>query len=200
MPPLVRTTKGIHVVCQGKLSDHALIIPTSQDKRVLFVIPWMGNSLLGTTDTDYTADPDRVAADQEDIDYLFRELCRVFPPEGREAQEIFKKEKIITIFAGLRPLVHKQGAPARISRNHVIKEAYSGIIYVMGGEYTTYRKIAEDCLKRIVRSKPLVDTRVGFPVYGSGGNNRKRAGRCQAKRVECRCREVSNGVLRHALH
>lgn len=176
VPPLVRTTKGIHVVCQGKLSDHALIIPTSQDKRVFFVIPWMGNSLIGTTDTDYTADPDRVAADQEDIDYLFRELRRVFPPAGREdpcgrslsAQEIFKKEKIITIFAGLRPLVHKQGAPARISRNHVIKEAYSGIIYVMGGKYTTYRKIAEDCLKEIIRSKPLVDTRVGFPVYGSG--------------------------------
>ena len=162
VPPLVRTTKGIHVVCQGKLSDHALIIPTSQDKRVFFVIPWMGNSLIGTTDTDYTADPDRVAADQEDIDYLFRELRRVFPGGT------FKKEKIITIFAGLRPLVHKQGEPAKISRNHVIKQAYSGIIYVIGGKYTTYRKIAEDCLKRIVRSKPLVDTRAGFPVYGSG--------------------------------
>lgn len=169
VPPLVRTTKGIHVVCHGKLSDHALIIPTSRDKRVFFVIPWMGNSLIGTTDTDYTADPDRVAADQEDIDYLFRELRRVFPSAGSlSAQEIFKKEKIITIFAGLRPLAHKQGEPAKISRHHVIKQAYSGIIYVMGGKYTTYRKIAEDCLKEIVRSKPLVDTRVGFPVYGSG--------------------------------
>lgn len=162
VPPLVRTTKGIHVVCQGKLSDHAFIIPTTQDKRVFFVIPWMGNSLIGTTDTDYTADPDRVAADQEDIDYLFRELRRVLP------QETFKKEKIITIFAGLRPLVHKEGEPAKISRNHVIRQAYSGIIYVMGGKYTTYRKIAEDCLQEVIRSKPLVDTRGGFPVYGSG--------------------------------
>ena len=162
VPPLVRTTKGIHVVCEGQLSDHALIIPTSQDKRVFFVIPWMGNSLIGTTDTDYAASPDSVAADQEDIDYLFRELRRVFP-EGT-----FKKEKIITIFAGLRPLVHKQGEPAKISRNHVIKQAYSGIVYVMGGKYTTYRKIAEDCLKKITESRPLADTRGGFPVYGSG--------------------------------
>ncbi len=162
VPPLVRTTKGIHVVCQGQISDHALIIPTTQDKRVFFIIPWMGHSLIGTTDTDYTADPDAVGADQEDIDYLFRELRRVFP------QGTFKKEKVITIFAGLRPLVHKQGEPAKISRNHVIKQAYSDIIYVMGGKYTTYRKIAEDCLKEIIRSRPLVDTRDGFPVYGSG--------------------------------
>lgn len=162
VPPLVRTTKGIHVVCQGQLSDRALIIPTSQDKRVFFVIPWMGNSLIGTTDTDYAADPDGVSADQEDVDYLFRELRRVF------FEGTFKKEKIITIFVGLRPLVHKQGEPAKISRNHVIKQAYSGIVYVMGGKYTTYRKIAEDCLKEIVRLKLLVDTRAGFPVYGSG--------------------------------
>lgn len=160
--PMMRTTKGIHVVCQGQLSDRALIIPTSKGQRVFFAIPWMGNSLIGTTDTDYTADPDAVGADQEDIDYLFRELRRVFP-EGT-----FKKEKIITIFAGLRPLVRKQGEPAKISRNHVIKQAYSGIIYVMGGKYTTYRKIAEDCLKEIIKSRPLADTRAGFPVYGSG--------------------------------
>ncbi|MBI5023798.1 MAG: glycerol-3-phosphate dehydrogenase/oxidase [Candidatus Omnitrophica bacterium] len=162
VPPLVRTTKGIHVVCQGKLSDRALIIPTSQDKRVFFVIPWMDNSLIGTTDTDYTADPDAVVADQKDIDYLFGELRRVFP-EGT-----FKKDKIVTVFAGLRPLVHKGGAPSQISRQHVIKESYSGVVYVMGGKYTTYRKIAEDCLRVIWPSRKLVDTRAGFPVYGSG--------------------------------
>ena len=162
VPPLVRTTKGIHVVYPGKISDHALLIPTSKDKRVFFIIPWMGNSLIGTTDTDYTADPDAVAADQEDIDYLFRELNRVFP-EGT-----FRKEQIIAVFAGLRPLVHREGEPAKISRNHVIKEAYSGIIYVMGGKYTTYRKIAEDCLRVILPSRKPVDTRAGFPVFGSG--------------------------------
>ncbi len=162
VPPLVRATKGIHVVCQGKLSDHALLVPTAKDKRVFFIIPWMGNSLVGTTDTDYEASPDEVSADQEDIDYLFRELRRVFP-EGT-----FPKDKIITTFAGLRPLVYQQGEPAKISRNHVIKEVYSGVIYVMGGKYTTYRKIAEDCLRVILPSRKLVDTRAGFPVFGSG--------------------------------
>ncbi|MBI5150352.1 MAG: glycerol-3-phosphate dehydrogenase/oxidase [Candidatus Omnitrophica bacterium] len=159
----VRTTKGIHVVCPGKISDHALLFPTAKDKRVFFIIPWMGNSLIGTTDTDYEASPDEVAADQEDIDYLFRELRRIFPGQGS-----FEKEKIVTAFAGLRPLVHKEGAPSQISRQHVIKESYSGVIYVMGGKYTTYRKIAEDCLRVILPSQKLVDTAAGFPVFGSG--------------------------------
>lgn len=163
--PLVRTTKGAHVVCQGQISSHALIIPTSRDQRVLFVIPWMGNSLVGTTDTDYTADPDRVATDQEDIDYLFQELRRVFPSA---ADGMFKKEKIIATFAGLRPLAHQPGVSAKVSRQHLIRESDSGVVYVVGGKYTTYRKIAQDCLKKIMPSRSLVDTRNGFPVFGSG--------------------------------
>lgn len=160
--PLVRTTKGIHVVCPGKISDHALLIPTARDKRVLFIIPWMDNSLIGTTDTDYEGPADEVGADQEDIDYLFRELRRVFP------ESTFRKESIVTIFAGLRPLVFSPGAPAKVSRRHVIKESYSGVFYVMGGKYTTYRKIAEDCLRAVLPSRKLVDTRESFPLFGSG--------------------------------
>ncbi len=160
--PVVRTTKGIHIVCAGQISDHALIISTTKDNRVFFVMPWMGNSLIGTTDTDYTADPDAVGADQDDIDYLFGQLRRVFP-EGT-----FKKDKVVTVFAGLRPLVHKEGAPSQISRRHVIKESYSGVVYVMGGKYTTYRKIAEDCLRVVAPSQKLTDTRAGFPVFGGG--------------------------------
>jgi glycerol-3-phosphate dehydrogenase len=160
--PLVRTTKGIHVVCAGQISDRAILFPTSRDQRDLFVIPWMGNSLIGTTDTDYTESPDAVSAQEEDIAYLFRELRRLFP-DG-----VFTKDRIVTTFAGLRPLVHKQGEPAKISRKHLIKETYAGVVYVMGGKYTTYRKIAEDCLKNIIRTRPMIDARAGFPVFGSG--------------------------------
>ena len=67
----------------------------------------------------------------------------------------------------MRPLVSKIGAPAKISRKHVIKKSDSGILYVMGGKYTTYRKIAEDVMRRLTQ-KPLLDTREEFPVYGSG--------------------------------
>ena len=159
--PTLRTTKGIHVVYKGQLAQDALLIPTRNDQRVFFVIPWMGNSLIGTTDTDYTGSPDDVGINSEDIGYLIQETKRVLPHAE------LTESNIVTSFAGLRPLVHDQGAPAKLSRRHVIKESYSGIIYILGGKYTTYRKIAEDVVKLLTR-KTLVDTREYFPVYGSG--------------------------------
>jgi glycerol-3-phosphate dehydrogenase len=159
--PQVRPTKGVHMVVKGQLASRALLVTAKEDRRVFFVLPWAHNSLIGTTDTDFHGSPDEVTVDQEDIDYLVREARRVLPFAE------LKRENIITTFAGLRPLVSKPGAPGKVSRKHVIKRSSSGIIYVVGGKYTTYRKIAEDVMRRLTR-KPLVDTRKYFPVYGSG--------------------------------
>lgn len=160
-PIKVRTTKGIHLVYRGRVSEHALIIPTHKDGRVFFVIPWMENSLIGTTDTDFQGHPDKVSADAEDIEYIFAESKRVFP------NITFKKEEIITAFAGLRPLIFEERASSRISRKHVIQESNDGVTYVIGGKYTTYRKIAEECISRFVDGKP-VDTESEFKLYGTG--------------------------------
>ena len=160
-PSRVRPTKGVHIVCKGSISDHAVLVPTVSERRIFFIIPWMGNSLIGTTDTDFTGNPDCVEVKQKDIDYLIAETKRVLPDAN------LSQDNIITSFAGLRPLVSEPGAPASVSRKHVIRESYSGLIYVMGGKYTTYRKIAEDVLRKLTR-KPLVNTRESFPVYGSG--------------------------------
>lgn len=160
-PPPVRTTKGIHIVYRGRLARHAVLIPARRDRRVLFIIPWMGNSLIGTTDTDFTGHPDHVTAAPEDIDYLVGEVGRVLPHAD------LSRDNIIMTFAGLRALVRERGSPERVSRRHVIRESRSGLIYVLGGKYTTYRKIAEDVVRRLIR-KPPADTREGLPVYGSG--------------------------------
>ncbi len=160
-PSKVRPTKGVHIVVKGRIANHALLIPVTEDQRVFFVIPWGNNSLIGTTDTDFTGPPDEAAVNKEDIDYLVREAKRVLPHAE------LKRGNIITTFAGLRPLISEEGAPEKISRKHMIKKSYSGIIYVMGGKYTTYRKIAEDVTVRLTR-KPLVNTQEEFPVYGSG--------------------------------
>jgi glycerol-3-phosphate dehydrogenase len=157
----VRPTKGVHMVVKGRMASHALLVPAKEDNRVFFVIPWMNNSLIGTTDTDFNGSPDEVTVGQEDIDYLIREAKRVLPFAE------LSREHIIATFVGLRPLVSKIGAPAKVSRKHVIRKSDSGIIYVTGGKYTTYRKIAEDTVSRLTR-RPLVDTRKKFPVYGSG--------------------------------
>ena len=181
----VRTTKGIHIVYRGEISKHAILIGSQSDRRIFFVIPWMGNSLIGTTDTDYIAGPDEVKVEQKDIDYLMNESRRVFP--GLD----FNPGKILTTFAGLRPLVRKGGSPRKVSRKHLFYESPSGVIFVVGGKYTTYRKVAEDCVKsmfakgdRLIFSRgtgtffskksqspknlPVPLDQDSFQVYGSG--------------------------------
>lgn len=154
----VRTTKGIHIVYQGQISRQAILLGSQSDGRIFFVIPWMGNSLIGTTDTDYIASPDDVRVEQKDIDYLLKETQRVFP------QVKLGKENILATFAGLRPLIRKGGSASKVSRKHLFYEAPSGVIFVVGGKYTTYRKVAEDCVNKI--RKPI-DPEV-FTLYGSG--------------------------------
>jgi glycerol-3-phosphate dehydrogenase len=156
----VRTTKGIHLIYKGQIVKHAVVVQAKEDKRIFFVIPWMGNSLIGTTDTDFTGSPDDVKAEPEDIAYLIKEACRIFPSAN------LNEANLITAFAGLRPLVHEEGQPSKVSRRHQIEKSTSGVIYVMGGKYTTYRKIAEDCLKKFMYLKAKGP--MEYPLYGSG--------------------------------
>jgi glycerol-3-phosphate dehydrogenase len=162
----LRPTKGIHIVYRGEISKEAFLLQSRQDKRIFFVIPFKGNSLIGTTDTDYNQSADKVQVEDADIQYLLQEAGRVFPNIN------FDRSKIITTFAGLRPLVAEKGDPSRISRKHSIESHASGIYFVMGGKYTTYRAIAEDAIM-----KALPDLAAKMPydrqyvLYGSGGGN-----------------------------
>jgi glycerol-3-phosphate dehydrogenase len=144
-PKKVRMTKGIHLVCRGQVSKYGLLISSKSDNRIFFVLPWMGNSLIGTTDTNYAGNPDKVAVDQEDIDYLLAEARRVFP--GAD----FGSDKILASFAGLRPLIRRGGSPTKVSRKHMIYRSRSGVLFVVGGKYTTYRKVACDCVDKFRR-------------------------------------------------
>ena len=158
----LRPTKGVHVLYRGQVSDKAFLIQSS-DKRVFFIIPFRGHSLIGTTDTDYKGSPDKVSVGQEDIEYLLTEAGRVFP------QMVFTADNIITSFAGLRPLVDEKKIPGKISRKHTVDRTFSGIWYVLGGKYTTYRAIARECVQKILPalSRKLPDETT-HPLYGSG--------------------------------
>lgn len=162
----LRPTKGVHIVYRGKISPRAFLLQCHQDKRVFFVIPFRGNSLIGTTDTDYSKSPDSVEVEETDIQYLLQEAGRVFP------HITFDRSKIITTFAGLRPLVADKGHPSRISRKHAIDRDSSGIYFVMGGKYTTYRAIAEQAL---LQAMPQLASKMPYAgqyaLYGSGGSN-----------------------------
>ncbi len=162
-PSRLRSTKGVHVLYRGQICEKAFLLQSSSDKRIFFVIPFRGHSLIGTTDTDYEGSPDGVKAQPNDVDYLLKEASRVFP------EVVFKKENIITIFAGVRPLVHEQGSPSKISRKHSIEKTFSGIWYVLGGKYTTYRAIAKECVQKILPTwSHKLPADVDYPLYGSG--------------------------------
>lgn len=155
---MIRVTKGVHIVYSKQLSHNALLIPSDRDGRVFFIIPWEGHSLIGTTDTDYAGSPDEVKPDNGDINYLLEGAKRVFP------QEEFTKENIVNAFAGLRPLLQRKGSPSNISRRHLIFKTRSGIIFVIGGKYTTYRKIAYDCLNRFMKINPQEEFRLAKSI------------------------------------
>lgn len=162
----LRPTKGVHIVYRGEISPSAFLLQSRQDKRIFFVIPFKGNTLIGTTDTDYDQSPDQVQVEDADIQYLLQEASRVFPNVN------FDRSKIITTFAGLRPLVADKGDPSRISRKHALERNSSGIYFVMGGKYTTYRAIAEEAVAKIL---PALASKIPYggqyTLYGSGGSN-----------------------------
>jgi len=148
----VRLTKGIHLVCPP-LSAKALVFFSRVDDRLFFVVPWLGQSLIGTTDTDFLQDPGKAAADSADIKYLL-DSVRLFIPS-------LDRSRIRYSYAGVRALVPEPGKkPSAISRLHLIADeavnGAPGLISVIGGKITGYRAIAEQavdlaCIKLGVR-------------------------------------------------
>ena len=139
--PLLRTTKGAHLVVPP-LSKNAILLIAQSDNRVFFVVPWFGYSMVGTTDTDYDDDPLVVRADPPDVDYLVRETVSTFP-SAAEAPVYYG-------MAGVRALVRKEGVEeGRVSRKHAIRDharagGPAGLVSVLGGKITAYREIAEE--------------------------------------------------------
>jgi glycerol-3-phosphate dehydrogenase len=162
--PKIRMTKGVHIVYRHRLASQGLVLQAREEKRILFMIPYGRHTLIGTTDTDYTGDPDQAAVEDKDINYLFGEAARVFPHVP------FHREDIVTSFAGLRPLISQPGHPSSLSRRHIIEETYGGVIYVIGGKYTTYRRIAEEVINTLLRRRKRRPVRMEkeFPLYGKG--------------------------------
>src|SRR5205823_4546734 len=110
--------------------------------RLFFVIPWLGYSLVGTTDTDYTGDPAEASATAEDVDYLVDEARRAFP--GGQF------ENVLYTYAGVRALVRiEHVTEGKVSRKHALhdharRDGVPGIVSVVGGKITGYRAIAEE--------------------------------------------------------
>ncbi len=143
---LIRTTKGVHLAC-APVSRKANVLFSGVDGRLFFVIPWLGFSWIGTTDTEYDGDPAQAHATREDIDYLIRS-AGAFYPELRSGA-------IYWTNAGVRALVSKRGSESSVSRLHRITAERPGLISVLGGKITGYRAIAEGGTDKICRKLGL---------------------------------------------
>jgi len=144
-PRAVQPSQGVHLVFDRSFlqGDSAIMVPHTDDGRVLFVIPWHGKVLVGTTDTAMEHADIEPRAMKEEIGFILRNAARFLARDPKE-------KDILSVFAGQRPLVRPPGkdggATKAISRNHEVLVSNSGLVTIVGGKWTTYRKMAEDTL------------------------------------------------------
>jgi glycerol-3-phosphate dehydrogenase len=142
---VLRRTKGIHCLLP-RLTDRA-IYHSTRDDRMIFVIPWREFSLVGTTDTDFDGDLDRVYATRAEVDYLLGEVRQAVPDPRVAAREVHYT------YAGVRPLSFEEGRRASdVSRAHkVVEEAGGRFLSITGTKLTCFRSLAEELGNRVSR-------------------------------------------------
>ncbi len=156
---MVAPSQGIHLVVDREFwpTDHALLVPKTEDGRVLFAVPWLGKTILGTTDSprnDLAREPEPFA---EQVDFVLREA-------GRYLSKPPQRSDVRSIWVGLRPLVKppEEGQSTQaLSREHTIVLSKSGLVTVTGGKWTTYRAMAEDVMARCAEAGLVAATQAG---------------------------------------
>lgn len=140
--PIINPSQGIHLVVDASFlpGDTAIMIPRTDDGRVLFAVPWHNKIVLGTTDTPVSMVTTEPVPLQEEIEFVLKHI-------GHYLSKDPQLSDVKSMFAGLRPLVKgKSKKTAALSRDHLVTVSESGMITISGGKWTTYRKMAEDVI------------------------------------------------------
>jgi glycerol-3-phosphate dehydrogenase len=169
IPTRMRLSKGAHLVLPLEVfpTRDALLIPKTDDGRVLFAVPWFDRLLIGTTEQEVTIH-DELYLSQNDVAYLLHHINRYFKTRVHA-------EQIVSGFAGARPLVSAGGSrdTKKLARDHEVElDAGSGLISIMGGKWTTHRAMAEDTINAVQKSLGRAATpgmTLDHPLYGSAG-------------------------------
>ncbi len=145
-------TKGVHLVLPRLLRQHGIYFQSRHDNRLVFLLPYGEQTLLGSTDTNFAADPSAAYADRADVHYLLDRLHEVMPRCELTAADI------ITSFAGVRPLLRASGsAPSDRPREHRLIRLGANLLTIAGGKYTTFRAISQqvvDAVYRVLNRRP----------------------------------------------
>ena len=151
---IITSSQGVHLVFDKSFlpGESAIMVPHTDDGRVLFAVPWYDKIIVGTTDTPLSQYQLEPKPQDEEVEFLLTHIARYLTKDPT-------KQDIKSIFVGLRPLV-KEGTEddtAAISREHVINISRSGLISIAGGKWTTYRKMAEETLDQAILLGNLTD-------------------------------------------
>lgn len=149
--PLLNLSQGSHLcIKKERLScKEALVINSNEDGRIIFIIPNQDYILVGTTETSFDNNPGTVKAEEEDIEYLLKQLNSFFPDSN------LIREDCLSCFSGIRPLLaSKEKSNSKTSREHLIDLVKKNITVVVGGKFTTHRKIAENILEHLYKVNP----------------------------------------------
>lgn len=154
---MIAPSQGIHLVFERSFlrADAAIMVPHTSDGRVLFAIPWHDHTVVGTTDTPIKEAQYEPLPFEEEIEFILDTAAQFLsrPP---------KREDILSVYVGIRPLVkaHEEdaGKTSSLSRDHTIHIDSAGLITIVGGKWTTYRHMAEDCVNHAITLGRLEDT------------------------------------------
>ncbi len=142
---MIQCAQGIHLVLDKEFlpGDAAIMVPHTDDGRVLFAVPWHDKVIVGTTDTAIEKPTLEPIALEEEIEFILRHAKQYLTKDPTRAD-------VKSVFAGLRPLVKPQDSKStsEISRSHHLEVSEAGLVTIAGGKWTTYRKMAEDTIDR----------------------------------------------------
>jgi len=145
--PMIRPSQGVHLVIDSTFlqENYAIMVPHTTDGRVLFAVPWNGQVVVGTTDTPVNEALEEPIPLEEEINFILENASAYMTKKPL-------RKDVKSIFAGLRPLAATEGnneSTKEVSRHHKIMVSTSGLVSVLGGKWTTYRKIAEDAVNTL---------------------------------------------------
>jgi glycerol-3-phosphate dehydrogenase len=142
--PMIAPSQGVHLVFDRAFlsGESAIMVPHTSDGRVMFAIPWHDHTLIGTTDTAVECVALEPVALEQEIDFILSTAALYLARKPTRSD-------ILSVFAGIRPLVKSAaGSTAALSRDHTTHIEKSGLLTICGGKWTTYRRMAEDCVNQ----------------------------------------------------
>ncbi|MGA0031364.1 MAG: glycerol-3-phosphate dehydrogenase/oxidase [Flavobacteriaceae bacterium] len=163
----IRPSQGIHLVLDASFlkGKHAIMVPHTTDGRVLFAVPWHNYVVVGTTDTAVENADFEPHPQPEEIDFILENASAYMTKQP-------KRKDVLSVFSGLRPLAASEDdteSTKEVSRHHKVMVSTSGLVSILGGKWTTYRKIAEDTINTAIAVGGLPERKCNtelLPIHG----------------------------------